>query len=266
MTEEVIKSSRKYRFCIIKAGECIAVVLAFALFLALSSCESYVKAGNMPKVGRKIYLTGGDFSAWRKNTGTWQIVGEAIMNPEDEKMIATRPGSGVMVNGPKGRTLNLFSKAEFGDIKAHIEFMVPLNSNSGVYFMGRYEVQIFDSWGVKKPKYSDCGGIYQRWDKKKRYGYDGYPPRVNASRPPGQWQTYDVIFRAPRFDKNGKKIANARFEKVIHNGIVVQENVELTGPTRASAYEDEKPVGPLCLQADHGPVAYRNIWIIPLGD
>ncbi len=73
-----------------------------------------------------------------------------------------------------------------------------------------------------------------------------------------------AILRAPRFDKSGKKIANARFEKVIHNGVFVHENVELTGPTRASAYNDEKPTGPLCLQADHGPVAYRNLWIIPL--
>jgi sugar phosphate isomerase/epimerase len=194
----------------------------------------------------------------------WEIVGDVFVNPKNEKLLASKPGTGVIVNGPTGRTRNILSKAEFGDVRAHIEFMVPKGSNSGVYFMGRYEIQVFDSWGVKKPTYSDCGGIYQRWDNNRTpKGYEGHPPRVNASRPPGQWQSFDVIFRAPRFDKTGKKISNARFEKVIHNGIIVHEGVVLTGPTRASTYNDEKPVGPLMVQGDHGPVTYRNIWIEP---
>jgi len=216
------------------------------------------------KLQAKIKLIGNDFSAWRKH-GDWQIVGEATMNPENQKSIATKPGSGIIVNGAKGRTVNLLSRAEFADVRVHIEFMVPRKSNSGVYFMGRYEIQVLDSWGVKQPNFDDCGGIYQRWDENRTpKGYQGRPPRVNASLPPGQWQSYDCIFHAPRFDKSGKKIANARFEKVIHNGIMVHENAELTGPTRASAYRDEKPTGPLMLQGDHGPVAYRNIWIVPL--
>ncbi len=170
------------------------------------------------------------------------------------------------MNGPTGRTRNILSKANFGDCRAHIEFMVPKGSNSGVYFMGRYEIQVFDSWGAGEPKHSDCGGIYQRWDNNRSpKGYEGHPPRVNASRAPGQWQTFDVIFRAPRFDENGRKIANAGFEKVIHNGIVVHEDVVLSGPTRASTYNDEKPTGPLMLQGDHGPVAYRNIRLEPAG-
>ena len=69
-----------------------------------------------------------------------------------------------------------------------------------------------------------------------------------------------MVFRAPRFDENGKKVANAKFEKAVHNGIIIHKDVELTGPTRASAYHDERPSGPLMLQGDHGPVAYRNIW------
>jgi hypothetical protein len=212
-----------------------------------------------------IKLIGDDFSAWRENTGTWQIVGSVSMNAENEKRLTAEPGSGAIINGPEGRTVDVFGKAEFGDVKAHIEFVVPRKSNSGVYFMGRYEIQILDSWGVREPKFSDCGGIYQRWDgNRSPKGYEGHPPRTNASLPPGQWQTYDVIFRAPRFDESGKKVANARFEKVVHNGIVVHENVEVTGPTRASAYQDEKPTGPLMLQGDHGPVAYRNVWISPM--
>ena len=213
-----------------------------------------------------VSLTGSDFSKWRDNTGQWEVVGNTFTKPGNEKLLSSKSGTGVIVNGPTGRTSNLFSKGEFGDVKAHIEFMVPEGSNSGVYFNGRYEIQVFDSWGVKKPKYSDCGGIYQRWDNKREpKGYEGIGPRVNASRKPGQWQRFDVIFRSPRFDKKGRKITNARFEKVVHNGIVIHADVELSGPTRASAYNDEKPTGPLMLQGDHGPVAYRNIRIEPAG-
>ncbi len=146
---------------------------------------------------------------------------------------------------------------EHGDIEAHIEFMVPKGSNSGVYFQGRYEIQVFDSWGVKEPQHGDCGGIYQRWRDNR--GFEGHPPRVNASRKPGEWQTFEVIFRAPRFDTDGKKTANAVFVRVVHNGKVIHENQEVTGPTRAAAFNDEGPTGPLLFQGDHGPVAYRNI-------
>jgi hypothetical protein len=205
-----------------------------------------------------------DMSNWRGNTGQWEIVGEAKMLPTDPKRIATKPGEGTAVNGSTGRTVNILSKMEHGDVEAHIEFMVPEGSNSGVYFQGRYEVQILDSWGVEKPKYGDCGGIYQRWNHQIRSGFEGHSPRKNASRPPGQWQTFDVLFRAPRFDTEGKKTANARFVKVVHNGVVVHENVEVTGPTRAATFRDEKPTGPLMLQGDHGPVAYRNLWLRPL--
>ena len=135
------------------------------------------------------------------------------------------------MNGPKGRTVNLISQFEHGDVEAHIEFIVPKSSNSGVYFQARYEIQILDSWGVREPKYSDCGGVYQRWINGK--GYGGNAPRVNASRRPGEWQTFEVVFRAPRFDASGKKVENARFVKVVHNGQVIHENVDLPGPTRS---------------------------------
>ncbi len=215
----------------------------------------------------RVTLTGSDLSAWRSPTGQWQIVGDAFTDPANEMMLSGNPGTGIILNGPNGRTSNLLSRTEFGDIEAHIEFMVSKDSNSGVYFMGRYEIQVFDSW-QKQSEYAgiECGGIYQRWDESRNpKGFEGYSPRVNASRPPGQWQTFDIIFRAPRFDSTGRKVSNARFEKVIHNGIVIHEDVELTGPTRASAYDDEKPKGPLMLQGDHGPVAYRNIRIEPAG-
>jgi sugar phosphate isomerase/epimerase len=243
-----------------------ANILGTVSLLCIVVMLSVVNAG--PAVSsEKINLVGDDFSAWRPDTGQWQIVGDVFKKPDNEKLLGSKPGKGIVVNGPTGRTSHLFSKAEFGDVTAHIEFMIPKESNSGVYFMGRYEIQVLDSW-QKESDYAgnECGGIYQRWDDNRTpQGYEGHSPRVNVSKPPGEWQTFDVVFRAPRFDSEGRKISNARFEKVIHNNIVVHEDVEATGPTRASAYNDEKPTGPLMLQGDHGPVAYRNIWLAPAG-
>jgi len=181
------------------------------------------------------------------------------MDLEDSSRIAFKPGEEIWVNGPEGKTVDLHSSEEHGDAEVHIEFMVPEGSNSGVYFQSRYEVQIFDSWGVEEPKYSDCGGIYQRW--KDRQGFEGHAPRVNTSRPPGEWQTFEVVFRAPRFNSAGVKNQNARFVEVIHNGVVIHENVEVTGPTRAASFDDEAGAGPLMIQGDHGPIAIRDVRI-----
>jgi len=202
-------------------------------------------------------LVGEGLSAWRGDTGTWFVAGAATLAREDPTRLRTSAGEGVLANGPDGRTSDLLSRREHGDVEIHVEFMVPQGSNSGVYLQGRYEVQVFDSWDVEEPTYSDCGGIYQRW--RDDQGFEGHPPRKNASRPPGEWQSFDIVFRAPRFDSAGSKTANARFVRVVHNGVVVHEDVEVTGPTRAATYEDEKPLGPLMLQGDHGPVAFRSV-------
>lgn len=201
-----------------------------------------------------------NLAGWRQPVGEWLAAAKVRLDPVDDKKFSIHSGRGVLVNSVKGRTVNLISELEHGDVEAHVEFVVPKGSNSGVYFQGRYEIQVFDSWGVEHPKSSDCGGIYERW--KDNHGYEGHAPRRNASKSPGQWQSFDIIFRAPRFDANGRKLANARFVKVVHNGKVIHENVELTGPTRAATYEnDEQPKGPLMLQGDHGPVAFRNLRI-----
>jgi hypothetical protein len=207
-------------------------------------------------------LAGPDFSAWQEDTGDWLLAGSAFVSPEDAKLLVTEPGEGVAVNGATGRTGHLFSVLEHGDCELYVEFMVPEGSNSGVYLMGRYEVQVFDSWGKENPAHSDCGGLYQRWRDGK--GFEGVAPRVNASRPPGEWQSFEIEFRAPRFDDNGEKISDAVFDLVKHNGQVIHENVTRSGPTRAAAFSDEQPLGPLMLQGDHGPVAYRDIRIRPL--
>ena len=232
--------------------------ISLSLYLSLSPCACTPIPVDPEEPFEEIALD--DLSQWRAPTADWQIVGEAFSDPSNERKLSAREGTGILLNGPNGRTRNAFTKMEHGDIEAHIEFLVPKGSNSGVYFQGRYEIQVLDSWGVKELKHGDCGGIYQRWDgSRDPKGFDGRPPRANASRPPGEWQTFDVVFRAPRFDENGRKTANGVFVKVVHNGTVVHENQEVTGPTRAAAFGDERPTGPIMLQGDHGPVAYRNI-------
>lgn len=203
-------------------------------------------------------FNGRNLAGWRAPAGDWRIIGAVKLATSDAKHLSIETGSGVMLNSPTNRTVNLISEEEFGDCEARIEFCVPLQSNSGVYFMGRYEVQVFDSWGVKEPKYSDCGGIYASCSDPKPDS-TGNAPQINASRPPGEWQSFDVTFRAPRFDASGRKTENARFIKVMHNGRLIHENVESPRPTCAARWLDEKPRGPMMLQGDHGPVAYRLV-------
>jgi hypothetical protein len=208
-------------------------------------------------------FNGHNLDGWQAPTGDWQIVSAVKLNGANPKWFSTEPGRGVMINSTTNHTVNLVSEQEFGDCDVHVEFCVPKSSNSGVYLMGRYEVQIFDSWGVAEPKYSDCGGIYSSCSDPKPDS-KGRPPSVNASKPPGEWQSFDIKFRAPRFDRDGKKIENAKFIKVIHNGKIIHENVESERPTCAARWLDEKPQGPIMLQGDHGPVAYRRLTVRPL--
>ncbi len=213
-----------------------------------------------------IGLTTSGLDAWKGSTGDWKVVGDAHLKPDDPKHLEGEAGSGAIINDPPGRTTNLVSKKAFGDVEVHLEFMVPKGSNSGIKFEGLYEVQIYDSYGKDKVTASDCGGIYPRAELLPRYHHidDGYPPRSNACKPPGEWQTLDVIFRAPKFDENGKKIANATFEKVVLNGEVLHDNLSVPTPTGHAYTQKEIPTGPILLQADHGPVAFRNVRARPL--
>ncbi len=200
------------------------------------------------------------FSEFRESRGRWQEVAAAVMNAENRKELRLQPGGGVIANGADGKTSNLLTRREYSDAEVYLEYLIPENSNSGVYLMGRYEVQVRDSFGVTEPGYSDAGGIYQRWDPARTpRGWEGRAPRVNAARPPGEWQSMSIIFRAPRFDVSGHKTEDARFVQVVHNGVVVQQDVPVTGPTQSATFTDERPAGPLMLQGDHGPVAYRNL-------
>ena len=120
----------------------------------------------------------------------------------------------------------LFTKDEYGDVEVSLEFMIPKGSNSGVYLMGRYEVQITDSFGKDEVKFSDIGGIYERvkddhYSDENAQEYAGVPPIKNAAKASGEWQKLDIKFRAPRFSKN-QKTTNALFESVHLNGTLYQ--------------------------------------------
>ncbi len=190
----------------------------------------------------------------------WTVVKSAAGDPDEKKWASLEPGTGVLVNGEAGKAGNLVTRFEHGDLEADIEFMIPKGSNSGIYFQGCYELQILDSFGKADDAISvhDCGAIYERWDESRDpKGYEGTVPSTNASRAPGEWQRFHVVFRAPRFDAAGNKTENARFVKVEHNGRLIHENVEVTGPTRGGNAK-EAAKGPLRIQGDHGPVAFRK--------
>ena len=158
------------------------------------------------------------------------------------------------------KTGYIYTHDAFGDCQLHVEFSEPApakgesqdRGNSGVFLQGLYETQVLDSYQSKTYADGEAGAIYGQ-----------YPPLVNASRPPGQWQAYDIVFRGPRFDKDGKLLRPAR-ETVFHNGVLVQDNVELSGPTahgERPPYKAHAEKLPLALQDHNHPVRYRNIWI-----
>jgi Domain of Unknown Function (DUF1080) len=204
--------------------------------------------------------------AWKGPTGDWFLTESVLLDSDNPKRLKGTSGKGgILVNGASGRSPDLVSKEKFGDIELHLEFLIAKGSNSGVKFHAHYEIQIYDSHGVKTPTASDCGGIYPRAELKPTYHYldKGIPPRVNAAKPAGEWQTLDAIFLAPRFDDDNKKTANARILKATLNDQVIHENIELQTPTGHAWRNKEMAAGPLLLQGDHGPVAFRNVVVKP---
>jgi hypothetical protein len=185
------------------------------------------------------------------------------LKPRDLLLPVGEPGGLVLVNGPDGRTEDLVSNDKFGDFELFLEFLVTAKSNSGVYLHGLYEIQILDSYGSPAaPGVHDSGAIYERWINNK--GVGGSAPAKNVSLPPGEWQSFHIWFRAPRFDSSGRKTDPARVVRLDYNGVTVQRDAALPGPTRASLEIQEAPMNPLMIQGDHGPVAVRNIYVRPL--
>lgn len=211
--------------------------------------------------GDTVLFNGKDLQGWREPVGHWSVAGEVVLDSKNPRVFVTTPGQGIAVNSAHGAPL--ISKGQYGDAEIHVEFCLPKGSNSGIYVMNRYEVQMIDSFGKSTIDVHDCGAIYERWDPargKGNEGYEGHAPKVNASKAPGEWQSFDITFRAPRFDAAGKKTENARFIKVVHNGVVIHENVEVNAPTRGGS-PSEAPLGPVHFQGSHGPVALRNLRI-----
>jgi hypothetical protein len=194
------------------------------------------------------------------------MAGEVSGDPSQDNFLKVSKGEGIIVNLPskKNNGQDLVSIEEFGDIDLELEVMVATHSNSGVYLMGQYEIQILDSWTKTSVKPGDMGGVYERWDESKpegQKGYQGYAPRQNVARAPGIWQQLKVSFQAPRFNAQGEKTENAKFLYIQLNGVTIHENLELFGPTRGSLMPNDIAKGPLRIQGDHGAVAFRNIKI-----
>ena len=204
-----------------------------------------------------------DMSGFRPVADNWRVVGGVSADLNQKEAIKTSAGKGILANVPSEKKKdNLVTTLEHGDLELELDFMMAKGSNSGVYLQGRYEIQLYDSWGVKGAGVHDLGAIYERWDDSKpagQKGYEGHASRVNVARAPGLWQHYRISFQAPRFNAQGQKTQNARILEIILNGVTIHENVELTGPTRGPMAPNEVAVGPLYFQGDHGPVAFRNI-------
>ena len=196
-----------------------------------------------PPADAIVLFDGKDLSKWTSANGApakWKVVEGAF------EVVA---GTGT-----------LSTRDAFGDVQLHVEWMAPNppkgedqdRGNSGVFLMGIYELQVLDSYGNVTYADGQAGALYGQ-----------YPPLVNASRPPGEWQSYDIVFHRPRFDAAGKVLSPARFT-VVHNGVLVQDNAALVGPTAHTTrppYTAHADALPITLQ-DHGhPVRYRNIWL-----
>ena len=161
--------------------------------------------------------------------------------------------NGVMIPGGG----NIVTNREFGDMQLHVEFATagepspedPKNmGNSGVYIQGVYEIQIINNEQATSLS-GRCGGIYNL-----------YPPMVDAAKSPGEWQTYDIIFHAPRFDDNGSRTRVGTMT-VLHNDVLIHDNAALKGVTPGGLADTERPLGPISLQDYSQPVRFRNIWV-----
>jgi len=202
-----------------------------------------------------------NLESFKTPSANWKIVGDVQAGYSDTAL-NTAKGLGILHNDfsrsiQNNPVHNLFTKMEHGDMLLEFDFMMAKGSNSGFYLQSRYEVQLFDSWGVKAPGYGDLGGLYQTI--KKGNGMKGKAPMKNAALAPGLWQHMDISFQAPRFDANGNKTEAAKFIYVKLNGVTLHENINVDGPTISAGFEDEKAFGPLMIQGDHGTLAIKNM-------
>lgn len=200
---------------------------------------------NAPPSDAIVLFDGTDFSAWESANG--EEVGWSI----DGDIMTVQPKTGAIQ-----------TKQSFGDMQLHIEWRSPAKvegkgqgrGNSGVFLQKRYEVQVLDSYDNRTYSNGQAGSIYKQ-----------YMPLVNATRKPGEWQTYDIIYTAPVFDEDGNLQYPARVT-VLHNGVLIQNNVPIKGSTSYTGLPEYKAHGkaPILLQDHNNPVSFRNIWVRPL--
>jgi hypothetical protein len=207
-------------------------------------------------------FNGKDLTAWEtrreaKGSDCWKV-GLPTVKAADPKTLDVAAGEGAMVNvvTAHGQSWDIASRQKWGGkFRIELEFMVPKGSNSGIYVMGEYEVQVLDSHGKpdKDLGPGDLGAVYS-----------AAVPKVNAAKAPGEWQKFVIDFQAPKFDASGNKTGNAVFLKVELNGKVLHQDLEIKGPTPGGLTGKEHAEGPLMFQGNHGAVAYRNIKVTPL--
>ena len=247
--------------------------------VAGKSSEGIVHRGDPPfllESGWIPLFNGENMEGWEyvpnSGEGGWTATPAVIWDESDE----AAPLKGAYVSGdrivntieaPKKTASDLVSTRKFGDMEIYLEFLVADRSNSGVYVHGLYEVQVLSSYGKESlPPTHICGSIYDFDRQVDGKWVGGVAPLVRAERPSGQWQSFHIHFQAPRFDDEGNKVSNAKFIRVLHNGILIQENVERKAMTRAGMKIPEAAENPIMLQGNHGPIAYRNIYVRPLPD
>jgi hypothetical protein len=241
----------------------VAGTLAVALLIGLATLTPRVSAEDNKK--SLTPFNGTDLKGWKpknEKNNKW-VVGRATLDEKEPTLLSVQVTNPAADGGPRVRELinnlgkgeggtDLYTEEKFGDCTVEVELMIPKGSNSGIYLMGEYEVQVLDSYGKEKVGPGDMGGIYKT-----------AAPKKNVCKKPGEWQKFIIEFQAPRFDSAGKKTANARFVKVTFNDEVIHENVEVKGPTGGELTGKEAPTGPLMFQGDHGAVAFRNLKITP---
>ena len=226
-----------------------------ALVLALSLTAVWAAEGVMTPFNGKN-LDGWKAKPQGKNVSAWKV-GTAKLDPDDPKRFKVEEGGNELINDTAGhgKSCDFYTTdCKHGDAIITLEVCVPKGSNSGIYVQGEYEIQVLDSYGKEKnPGAGDMGAVY-----------GAAPPKNPKYVKPGEWSTYEIHFQAPKFDASGKKTANARLIKVVLNGAVIHEDLEMPKGTPGGVDGKEKAEGPLMFQGNHGPIAYRNIKIAPL--
>lgn len=230
---------------------CLLLSAAAGVF-SLIALVPVVKAADEP--AKPIVLFNGkDLTGWKVKGSPAKVkwvVGKATMDEKNPPKLSVTEGQGGELINPQNSG-DLYTEEKFGDGTLEIEFMYPKGSNSGVYIIGEYEIQILDSFGKEKVGPGDLGGVYSTKG-----------PSVNAAKKPGEWQKFVIEYQTPRFEGE-KKVTNVKFIKITLNGQVIHENVEAKGPTGGQLTGKESTMGPIMLQGDHGPVAFRNIKFTP---